>query len=245
MSDSFPSESVLASSPFETGDQYALSSDLAKLCLPGEFKDSYRNLAWVNSICFLFLLVGLAGFKAPKIVVRPLKKPVEAMEVYLPPPEQPKVEPQVKQEEPEPQDQPVETPQVTVVAAAADPSAVAFPVIVEGAQAVANARFVTPPPPVNWTPPKAKVFVPGSEPGTFPQPRFIDYQRQGIAAQVTGTNWLVVTVDPSGAVVKVEQKTSCGRPSLDRFDEQWVKSKWHWLPGENRVFLVPFEFHIE
>src|SRR6266704_1026286 len=136
MSDSFPT--AIASSPFEPAQQYPLSSDLAKLCLPAEFKDSYRRLAWVNSICFLFLAVGLVGFKAPKVVVRPLKKPPEAMEVYLPPPEQPKIEPQVKQEEPEPQDQPVDTPQVAIVAAAADPSSVAFAVPVEGAMAVQN-----------------------------------------------------------------------------------------------------------
>src|SRR5438552_17170386 len=134
--------SIMASSPFgEAAPGYALSSELAKLCLPAEFKDSYRRLAWVNSICFLFLVVGLVGFKAPKVVVRPLKKPPEIMEVYLPPPEQPKVEPQVKPEEPEPQEQPAETPEVAIVAAAADPSAVAFAVPVEGAMAVKNARF--------------------------------------------------------------------------------------------------------
>ena len=242
MSDSFPT--AIASSPFEAAQQYPLSSDLAKLCLPAEFKDSYRRLAWVNSICFLFLVVGLVGFKAPKVVVRPLKKPPEIMEVYLPPPEQPKVEPQVKPEEPEPQEQPAETPEVAIVAAAADPSAVAFAVPVEGAMAVKNARFATPPPPVNWTPPKPKIFVRGQEGGSFPEPSIRDLQRQGLAEQANGKLWLSIVVDQTGVPTKVDIKTSSGHPSLDHFALQWVKNKWRWLPGDTRLYEVSFEFQI-
>jgi len=251
MSDSVPSSSSVIASPFEGPHNYALSSDLAKLCLPATFKDSYRKLAWANSICALFLTIGLIGFKRVVVIVRPLVKPPEAMEVYLPPPEQPKQQPQVTQEEPEPQDQPVETPQVAVVAAVADPATVAFAVPVEGAVAVKNARYATPPPPVTWSPPKTKVFVHGQEAGSFPEPRLNDFQKLGIADQVNdairqgGTNWLTVSVDASGAPAKVEVKSTCGVPAIDHFDQQWVKSKWRWLPGEPREFLVPFVFRSQ
>ena len=41
-------------------------SDLVKLCLPQEFRNSNRKLAWINSICLLFLLVGVVGLKSPR-----------------------------------------------------------------------------------------------------------------------------------------------------------------------------------
>src|SRR5437899_7171968 len=144
---SVPAESsIMASSPFgEVAPGYALSSELAKLCLPAEFKDSYRKLAWVNSICFLSLVIGLVGLKAPKVVQRPLTQVEEPVPVvFTPPEEQPKTQPETKTEE-LPPDQPLETPQVAPVMAAADASKVAFAVPVEGAVAVAQARFATPP----------------------------------------------------------------------------------------------------
>src|SRR5437764_1431396 len=122
--------SILGSSAFgQPSQNYALSSDLARLCLPSEYRDSNRVLAWVNSICFLFLLIGLVGIKAPKVVVRPLSEPQDVVPViFIPPEEQPKIQPEVKQEEPEPQETPLDTPQVATVVAAADPSQVAFAV---------------------------------------------------------------------------------------------------------------------
>src|ERR1051325_1977255 len=141
-----------ASSASATHD-YALSSDLAKLSLPAEYIDSYRNLAWTNSICFLFLVIGLIGLKAPRVVQKPLIEITESAPVIFTPPEdQPKPEPQVQPDEPAPQDAPVETPQVVTVAAPAD-AQVAFAVPVQGAVVVAKeARLATPPPPVTRPP---------------------------------------------------------------------------------------------
>src|SRR5438309_11241499 len=86
-----------------TGGGYALSSDLAKLSLPAAYRDQYRVLAWVNSICFLFLLVGLIGLKTPRIVVRPLSQLQEIVPVvFTPPEEQPKPELQHTPDDPEP-----------------------------------------------------------------------------------------------------------------------------------------------
>ena len=151
---------------------YALSSDLSKLCLPSEFKEPHRRLAWMNSICFLFLVVGLVGLKAPKVVVRPLSKVEDAVPViFTPPPEQPKPEPEVKPDEPqEPQDTPVDAPQVITVVAVANSPAVAFAVPVQGAVAVAaEARYATPPPPVHYAPQQPTKFDPNAaREGTLP-----------------------------------------------------------------------------
>src|SRR5690349_22221356 len=135
MSDSLvPAGSSVANAPSAGGaHNYALSSDLAKLSLPAEFVDSYRNLAWTNSICFLFLVIGLIGLKAPKVIHKPLIEVSEtAPVIFTPPEDQPKPEPEVQPDEPAPQDAPVETPQVVTVAAAAD-AQVAFAVPVQGA----------------------------------------------------------------------------------------------------------------
>src|ERR1051326_4108662 len=109
--------SLMGSSPFgEAARGYALSDDLAKICLPGEFKDSYRRLAWVDSICFLFLVVGVVGLKAPGVIHRPLSKLEEpAPVIFTPPTEQPKPQTQVKTQD-LPTDKPMETRQVALVA---------------------------------------------------------------------------------------------------------------------------------
>src|SRR5256884_2735584 len=89
--------------PFAEGTGgYQLSDDLARLCLPSEFKDSFRVLAWVDSICFLFLLIGFVGLRPPKIIERPISTPQEVVPVvFTPPEEQAKPQPVVKEEQPQ------------------------------------------------------------------------------------------------------------------------------------------------
>src|SRR5260370_31134169 len=102
------------------GQGYALSDDLARLCLPAQFKDSYRKLAWVDSICLLFLIIGLIGLKAPPVVERPVVPPTENVPVVFTPPEdQPK--PEVGKPDEPPPDMPTEAPQVAAGLAAGHP----------------------------------------------------------------------------------------------------------------------------
>ncbi len=233
--------STIEPSPFAGG--YTLSSDLAKLCLPSEFRDDNRKLAWVNSICFLFLLIGAIGLKAPKVVQRPVTGPAEVVPVVFTPPEElPKPQPEVKPDEPQP-DTTMDTPQVATVVAAADASQVAFAVPVVGAVAVKEARFATPPPPANQAP-RPRTFIPGQgEGGRFPWPH--TYPREAMDQHAEGTLMLYVVVDPNGTPVTVETKDSSGHYVLDRFAAQWIKGNWRWLPGETRYFYVPFQFKLE
>jgi TonB family protein len=225
---------------------YALSSELAKLCLPAEYRDFNRKLAWVNSICFLFLVIGLVGLKAPKVVVRAINMPTEQVPVVFTPPEEtPKTQPDVKPDEPQ-QEETLDTPQVATVLAAPDSAAVAFAVPVEGAIAVKEARFATPPPPVGMAPPRPKTFIPGhGEAGRFPWPTPLDYPRDALSQQAQGKVELDVFIDASGAPVKVEIRTSSGHASLDRASQQWVKNRWHWLAGEERHYYVPFVWQLQ
>src|SRR6266487_1066191 len=126
-----PSSAVAGSGQFNASG-YSLHSDLAQFCLPAANRDANRILAYVNSICALFLAIGLAGISPPVLeqkVPEPIQEfvPVEIVQ----PPEPPKVEPQPQQEEPEPQpDTRVEMPQIATVVAA-DPAQVSFAVPVE------------------------------------------------------------------------------------------------------------------
>ncbi len=228
--------------------EYTLSSDLAKLCLPQEFRDTNRRLAWVNSVCLLFLIIGLIGVKPPKIVERPIKPPVEIVPVvFTPPPEQPKPEPN---EQPPPTEQPpttsMDTPTVATVVAASDAN-VAFAVPVKGPVIQVPARYAPPPPAVLPSGvPKPSIFIPGhGEGGSFPWPTGADYPREAVAQRAQGTVTLNVVVDPNGAPIKVEVKDSSGHYALDRASALWVKEHWRWLPGETRYYYVPFVWQLQ
>jgi TonB family protein len=236
--------SVLGSPAFgHRSRNYTLSSDLAKLCLPSEYRDSNRLLAWVNSICLLFLLIGLVGLKAPKVVVRPLSEPQEVVPVvFTPPEEQPKIQPEAKQDEPEP-DKPLDTPQVATVVAAADPSTVAFAVPVEGAVVVAPARFATAPPPINTAPPKPTFFDPNANSGgNTPPPEYpIQAQRRGYQGTVT----IEFIVDGSGAITSAKVQKGSGYPVLDEAALRTVKDRWRFPPGQPRYYYVPLVFNLQ
>lgn len=246
MSDSLvpAGSSAMANAPSARGSHdYALSSDLAKLSLPAEYVDSYRNLAWTNSICFLFLVIGLIGLKAPKVVHKPLIEVTEAAPVIFTPPEdQPKPEPDFQPDEPAPQDAPVETPQVVTVAAPAD-APVAFAVPVQGAVAVAKeARFATPPPPVTHAPGATK-FDPNAASGSFPKP---EYPVLAHAHQYQGTVTLEIFVDADGKITSLKVQKSSGYTILDDAALKTVKERWRFKgTGAPQDLIWPCIFRLE
>ena len=44
-----------------TAPGYELKNELARLCLSTARREPERKLAWVNSVCILFLLIGILG----------------------------------------------------------------------------------------------------------------------------------------------------------------------------------------
>src|SRR5437016_7023579 len=226
---------------------YSLHSDLAQFCLPAASRDAYRKLAYVNSICSLFLAIGLAGINPPVLeqkVPEPVQEfvPVEIAQ----PPEPPKTEPQPQEQDPQPQpDTPVPMPQVATVVAA-DPTQVKFAVPVEGPVVFAPAKFAQAPPPA---PPKPAtrtvVKMTGAEGGTHPDP---SYPRAALEQRQQGIVTVVMTVNPDGSIESVELKKSSGYVTLDRHVTQWVKSKFKFLPmdaNEKRYFEKDFVFQLQ
>ncbi len=241
MSDSLvpAGSSAVANAPSAgAAHDYALSSDLAKLSLPAEYIDSYRNLAWTNSICFLFLVIGLIGLKAPKVIHKQLIQVTESAPVIFTPPEdQPKPEPEVQPDEPAPQDAPVETPQVVTVAAPAD-AQVAFAVPVQGAVVVAKeARLASPPPPVTHAPPAGPTkFDPNaSHAGSFPPP---DYPTLAQTHQYQGTATIEIQVDEAGKKTSVKVRKSSGYTILDEAALKIVRDRWRFNPTGTNQFLL-------
>ena len=228
----------------ESAGGHALKSDLAKLCLPHEYKDSNRKLAWANSICCLFLLIGIAGLRQPRVVVKSLPEVVDIVPVvFTPPPEPPPAEPE-RNPEPAgpPQETPFTQPRVANVAAVNSP-AVAFAVPVPGPVTLAPARFAPPPPsPQPLPPPAPKTFNPGTATGgVYPEPT---YPREELLARHEGSVTLYVVVEPGGSPGSVTVKDSSGYPGLDQHAAQWIKSRWHWPPGQTRYYYVPIVFQI-
>jgi protein TonB len=223
--------------------QYQLSDDLARLCLPSEYKDATRTLAWVNSICLLFLVIGLIGVKQPIIVKRPLSEIVEPVAVELPPPqEQPQIQPDTPPEE-TPQETTTDVPQVVAVVAAADPSQVAFAVPVVGAVATKEARFATPPPPVNFTPPKLTRFDPNAmHGGSFPE---ITYPGSAQRNKQQGTCTLIFEIDPNGAVKSVKLEKTSGFKVLDDAAFNAVTNRWRFPAGSPGLFVKDFQFKLD
>lgn len=246
---SVPAQSPLAATPgFGSGaHDYRLSDDLARLCLPQEFKDSYRRLAWMNSICCLFLIVGLVGIKPPKIHVRPLSEPPDVVPVVFTPPEEPpKVEPDVKPDEPDqPRDTQEDTPQVVQVVAAADSASVVFSVPVQGAVAVASeARFATPPPPVPQAPPKPVQFNPSvADGGNYPPP---EYPSMALRNRWQGTVTIEILVDGSGQITDAKVQKTSGTTMLDSAALDTVKKRWHFpATGQARWLYWPCIFQLQ
>jgi len=224
-----------------------LTSELAKLCLPAASRDPNRKLAYINSICAFFLMVGLVGVKMPEPYVRPIPEPVEIVPVVFTPPDQPMPTTQEEQLDELPEDLPEPSLDAPVVATvvAADPSAVAFAVPVQGPVILAPARFAAPPPRVTRAPPAPAPtkFVPtGKEAGSFPWPRA--YPRQALLERQQGTVMLLVQVGEDGRPSSVTIHESSGFGTLDRHALEWVRDNWRWPLGPPRAYYVPFVYQL-
>jgi protein TonB len=233
--------SSLTSQPHD----YVLSSDLARICLPAKYQEATRKLAWVDSICLLFLVIGLIGFRVPRIEVKPIAPAEQVVPVvFVPQPEQPKPAVEPPPDEPPPDTQEiVDTPQVVTVVAA-NPADVAFAVPVEGAVMVAPARYATPPPPtLTVAPPKPTRFDPNAQSsGSYPMPQY-----PGIALRngYQGTVEIQIEVDESGNVTAASVLKSSGYQVLDNAALKIVKERWRFPPGKPGTFIWPNKFELK
>jgi len=220
-----------------------LKSELARYCLPEANRDPGRKLAWVNSICILFLLVGIVGAKSGAIALKrlpPLEEPVPVL-LETPPPAPEKTERQP--EEPNP-DKP-ETPQVVVVTPASPNINFAVPTI--GNLVVPNAVAAAPPvnpmqpvEPLRNRPTTLSNTGSGGERPAPPYPKIAE--EQGEQGSVT----ILITVDGAGLIASVELKQSSGHPVLDRSALDFVKRHWVIPPSsDNRLYETTINYRLK
>jgi protein TonB len=228
----------------QISDGSGLKSELARFCLPAANRDSNRKLAWVNSICMLFLLIGVAGARSAAIQIKappPLEQVIPAIIEPLPPPpvtaEQPK--------EQEQNDEKPDVPQVVVVT----PNApnISFSVPTLGNLVVPNAVAVAPPSEPMKAPAQLRniptVINTTGQGGDRPQPT---YPKLALEMGQQGRVVIAFTVDEAGRIVSAEVKESSGSSILDHGAIESIKRHWVFPPGApNRQFEAPINYVLQ
>ncbi|MDB6023664.1 MAG: TonB family protein, partial [Pedosphaera sp.] len=187
---------------------HKLKSELARYCLPGAKRDSNRKLAWVNSICILFLLIGIAGSKPATINIKtppPIEEVIPTIIEPLPPPPT-RIE---AQQNPEPTDQAKpEAPAVVVVTP--ESPAINFSVPTIGRLVVPNAIATAPPanPLRPLTPARNDPTSIGDTGKGGDRPKPDRYPELARKLHQEGVVTLLLTVDERGLITEIKVAAS-------------------------------------
>ncbi|MGA2661311.1 MAG: energy transducer TonB [Verrucomicrobiota bacterium] len=226
---------------------YELRSELARSLLHATDRDPNRTLAWMNSVCILFLLIGAAGSKPAVVAIKPLpaiEEVTAAIVEPLPPP--PQAQPEQLNQEQSNEETP-DTPQVVVVTP--DAPAINFAVPTIGNLVVPNAIAKAPPlaplgpvAPLRRQPILLNLNSTGSS-GERPQP---PYPKIALAQGQQGSVMLRMTVDEAGLITTIEVAQSSGFPILDRSALEFVKRHWTVPSGKGaRIYEAPIIYRIQ
>lgn len=206
-----------------------LHSDLARLSLPETAGESYQKFAWTDSVCGLFLLVGLIGFYQPRTDVPPAPPAIpDTVEVKTltpdliqePPPAPPQAEPQPTDQAPA--DAPnVEAPAPIPVAELT--AAVQFSVPVEGPTTIvpverASAPTGKPNPQVAANPNGTGISGPAFYQQSYGRGGMVvpKYPRELDLQHISGVVGLLLTVDAEGHAINVEVEKKSGHREFDQ-----------------------------
>jgi TonB family protein len=218
---------------------YGLKSELARYCLPSENPDTNLKLAWVNSICILFLIIGIFGARRGIISIRnvpPIRQivPVVVMPRTLPPQA---VAPQ-KREQPQQQNQ-----RARVFVALPNAPNVSFAVPTFGT--LVGSADLASAPPLKPLQAQAQIVSLGNTGagGERPEP---PYPQLAMQTGEQGTIILMLESDSSGNVASIDVKQSSGFPYLDHTTVEFIKTHWH-LPTDvaTRLFQTSITFKLQ
>ena len=224
---------------------YELKDELARFCLPEANRSPDRKLAWTNSICIVFLLIGIFGAKPASVSIRPVPPVEEIIPTIiepLPPP------PQIvaaNQNENETEPEKPEAPQVVVVTPETPNINFAVPTI---GNLIAPSGLAAAPPLHPLAAPAALRNVPSQldstgASGERPQP---PYPKIALEQGEQGSVTLLLTADDAGSLRSVEVKESSGFPILDRGALDYVKRHWSVPPGPtNRLFQATITYRLQ
>jgi protein TonB len=226
---------------------YQLKSGLARVCLPSTAKTVPRRLAWVNSLCLLFLVIGILGSQSrmpSRISVPPLEQPVPIIAEPLPPVTAPAQEAKASEEQND-NDKP-QAP--TIQRVTIDTPAINFAVPTPGSLLVPMSVAPTPAEaaPLRIVAPVKHEPTPISSSGRGGDRPDPQYPTIALQLGQQGTVKLLVTVDDSGRVVSADIQESSGSPILDYNAQETIKRRWI-IPPENggHLFLVPIHYVLK
>jgi TonB family protein len=242
---------------------------LPQFCLEPDATEADRTLAWVNSICFVYLVIGLLSLKPPVPVVHkaPPVAPEAAPMVIEPlaSPAQPATSNPAPGQAQASSERPVEESN-TVVMVVPDSPAVVFSVPTVGNLLVPLSMAAAPPPkpmenilpiapsapePIRPSaadsalpplPPRLELVRATGVEGNRPPP---PYPEESLRNREEGRVVLLIEVDESGKITSVAVKSSSGHPGLDRATADYVRRHWIFDPAPSaRKFEAPISFHI-
>jgi TonB family protein len=219
----------------QTLPAYELKDELARFCLPSASRDANLKLAWVNSVCILFLLIGILGARRGIIAV----KPVPPIRVEVPIVIQPTVLPPQaiaqKTEQPEPINQP------RILVALPNAPDVNFTIPIVGTLVVPAALASAPQPQI--APVRIGSLNNTGAGGDRPEPPYPPIARE---TGEQGTVKLLLGADAAGNVVSVDVKESSGFPVLDRATVDFIKKHWRLPAGDgNRLFETSVTYLLQ
>jgi TonB family protein len=206
---------------------YELKSNLTRYSLPSTRRDPNQKLAWVNSICLLFLLIGIFGASEGIISIKPVPPIHQIVPVVLLPTVLP---PQATVEKKQPV---TEENQPRVVVALLSAPNIRFSVPTIGTL-VAPAALASAPP-LNPLATGSQIGNIGNTGGSGDRP-YPPYPELAKEHGEQGTIILLLGGDAAGNIVSVDIKESSGFPYLDQTTVAFIKNHWH-LPVNNGVRL--------
>ena len=212
---------------------YELKDELARMCLTTARREPERKLAWVNSVCILFLIIGIVGARQGMIAIKPVPPIHEAVPVVVQPTVLP---PQPVAPKPE---QPQQNNQPRVLVALPNAPDVNFGIPTAGTLVV-PAALAAPPQP-------APVRIGSlSNTGAGGERPYPPYPPIALQTGEQGTVVLLLTGDDAGNVVSVKVKTSSGFPVLDYATVDFIKHHWH-LPTNTgtRLFQTSITYKLQ
>jgi TonB family protein len=221
-----------------TAPAYELKDELARLCLPSASRDPNLKLAWVNSVCILFLIIGIFGARRGLISIKPAPPLEEIVPVILEPMILP---PQATTEKKEPDENKNATLQVAVVIPQAPNINFSVPTI---GSLVVPANLASAPPlePLQTAAQISSLNNTGAG-GERPVPPY------PLIAKQTGEQGAVVLLlggDAAGNVVSVDVKESSGFPVLDHATVDFIKHRWHLPPGTgSQLFQTSIIYQLQ
>jgi TonB family protein len=217
---------------------YELKDELARLCLPPAGRDANLKLAWVNSVCILFLLIGLVGARRGVIAIKPAPPIEEIVPVILAPVTLP---PQETTEQKPADEDKNDTPRVAVVIPQTPNVSFSVPTI--GSLVVPASLASAPPLEPMRTAATINLLNSTGAGGERPQPL---YPKIALEEGEQGSILLVLGGDAAGNVISVDVKESSGFPFLDRATVEFIKQHWHLPVGTgSQLFQTRINYKIQ